>query len=291
MCWKIFKEIPVKNAPPAQSRFLKCQGRNIHFLEWGDPDHDTVIIWHGVTGTCWDHEELAARLSKTYHVICPDSICCGLSDWAHDKKNDPGLTTYAAIARDLIQQLGLPSVRWIGASKGGGLGIVLGDIMTECSISHLILDDVGPGFPEWLRQAAMKNIASPPLFDSFIKFESYLKNTLSRGGLVLDEKRWRHLAETWCRQTDEGKFTYQNDPALANQFSLHGQDFDIWHHYDVITAKTMLIRANKSIVPDHEMEMMRTRGPKCAVHNRDGGHISLLHENDLQDVIISFLKS
>lgn len=242
-------------------------------------------------GTCWDHEELAQRLSKYYHVICPDSICCGLSDWAHDKKNDPGLSAFAAIARDLLRQLSVSSVRWIGASKGGGLGMILADIMTECPISHLILDDVGPGFPDWLRQAAMKNIASPPLFDSFPKFENYLKDVLSRGGLVLDDKRWRRLAENWCRQTDDGQFTYQNDPALANQFSLHGQDFDIWHHYDAVTAKTLLMRARKSIIPDHEVDMMQSQGPKCAVHTRDGGHMNLLHEKSLQDVIINFLKS
>lgn len=235
--------------------------------------------------------ELAARLGRFYHVICPDSICCGLSDWAHDKKKDPGLATYAAIARDLLRQLGLTSVRWIGASKGGGLGIMLGDIMTECPITHLVLDDVGPGFPEWLRQAAMKNIANPPTFNSFTKFEAYLKDTLSRGGLMLDDKRWRTLAESWCRQTDDGKFTYQNDPALANQFSLHGQDFDLWHHYDKISAPTLLIQGKKSIVADHEVAMMRARGPKCAVHNRSGGHVNLLHEKDLQDVIIDFLKS
>lgn len=224
-------------------------------------------------------------------MICPDSICCGLSDWAHDKKNDPGLTAYAAIARDLLRQLGLTSVRWIGSSKGGGLGIVLGAVMTECPISHLVLNDVGPGFPEWLRQATMKNIARPAHFDSFLKFESRLKDALSRGGLVLDDKRWHHLAKTWCRQTDSGQFTYQNDPALANQFSLHRQDFDIWHHYNAIRARTLLVRARKSIVSDQEVDMMRTRGPKCLVHNRDGGHISLLHEKDLQDVIAGFLES
>jgi len=224
-------------------------------------------------------------------VICPDSIGCGLSDWAHDKKKDPGLTAYAAMARDLLRQLNITSVRWIGASKGGGLGIVLGAIMTECIITHLILDDVGPGFPEWLRQAAMKNIASPPHFDSFPQFETYLKESLSRGGLVLEEKKWQHLAEIWCRQTDKGQFTFQNDPALANQFSLHGQDFDLWPHYAKITAKTLLIQGQKSIVPSHEVDRMRLEGPKCTVHKRDGGHICLFDQKDIQKVIIDFLKS
>ncbi len=234
---------------------------------------------------------MAARLAVTYHVICPDSIGCGLSDWTHDKKNDPSLTAYAAIARALLGQLGLKTVRWIGASKGGGLGITLGAIMTECPISHLILDDVGPGFPDWLRQAAMKNIASPPHFVSFSKFETYLKDTLSKGGLVLDNIRWRRLAENWSRQTDEGEFTFQNDPALANQFSLHGEDFDTWHLYQKISAATLLIRGKKSIVLDHEVDRMQTKGPKCSVYHRGGGHVNLLHETAIQDEIIRFLKS
>lgn len=274
----------------AQSRFLTCLGRNIHFLEWGDPQKNTVIIWHGVTGTCQDHVELARRLAQDYHVICPDSICCGLSDWAHDKKNDSSLTMYAAIARDLIRQLGLATVRWVGASKGGGLGIILAHIMTECPISHLILNDVGPGFPDWLRQAAMRNIGNPPHFKNFPEFETHLKDMLSKGGLVLSDKKWQHLARTWYRRTDDGHFTFQNDPALATQFSLHPEDFDLWHHYDSITAKTLLIKAKKSIVADFEVEKMRSQGPKCDVHHRDGGHVCLMHEKKEQDVIIQFLK-
>jgi len=275
----------------AQSRFLTCLGRNIHFLEWGNPDHETVVIWHGVTGTCRDHEELAARLAREYHVICPDSVCCGLSDWAHDKTYDPGLTAYAAIARDLLRQLDVTSVRWIGASKGGGLGIILAHIMTECPVSHLLLNDVGPGFPDWLRQAAMKNIANPPHFRGFPEFEAHLRDTLSKGGLRLSDKKWRHLARSWCRRTDDGHFTFQNDPALAMQFSLHPQDFDLWRHYDRIRAKTLLIRARKSIVPDYEVEKMQARGPKCAVHQRDGGHVCLMDEKKQQEVILRFLKS
>ena len=277
--------------PKARSRFLTCQDRNIHFLEWGNEDRETVIIWHGVTGTAQDHGELATRLAENYHVICPDSIGCGLSDWTHDKKQDPGLTFYAQIARDLLAQLGPKSIRWIGASKGGGLGIILAHIMTECPITHLVLNDVGPGFPDWLRQAAMINISEPHHFKTFPDFKAHLRDMFAKGGLMLEDKEWDHLARNWSRRTDEGHFTFQNDPALANQFSLHAGDFNLWDHYEKITAPTLLIRgAGKSIVSDFETEKMQITGPKCALYNRPGGHVSLMQDRAEQDVIIEFLQ-
>lgn len=273
------------------SRFLTCADRTIHFLEAGDPERDTVVIWHGVTGSCRDHVDLVRNLATDYHVICPDSIGCGLSDWVRDPDTDPGLTAYAAHARALLDQLGITSVRWIGASKGGGLGLILADIMDECPISHLVLNDVGPGFPERLRQAAAKNILHPPQFKTFPAFADHLRALLSKGGLRLDEDHWQALTRHWCRRTDTGQFTFQNDPALAHQFTQQRQDFDLWSHYDRITAKTLLIRAEQSLIPEEDLIEMRARGPRCQVQSRPGGHISLMTDPAEQTVIRAFLKS
>ena len=272
------------------SKFLKCAGRNIHFMEGGNPENSCVIIWHGVTGTCRDHVELATRLATRYHVICPDSIGCGLSDWVVDKNKDPGLAFYSDIARDLLHQLGIRECRWIGASKGGGLGIILANIMTECSITQLVINDIGPGLPEWMRAAAMKNISSPPRFDSYQMFEKNLRTTLSRGKLTLTDEKWQHLALTWSRRMDDGGVTFHNDPALAFQFSHHPEDFDLWHYYDNIKIPTLLIRGEYSMVNDTEALAMQSRGPKCIIHQRPGGHISLMNEPNEQDIILDFIN-
>ncbi|MBL4802994.1 MAG: alpha/beta hydrolase [Emcibacter sp.] len=272
-----------------KSRFLKCAGRNLHFLEGGDPAKDCVVIWHGVTGTCRDHEELAVRLSARYHVICPDSIGCGLSDWVGDKTIESGLGFYSQMAQDLLRQLGIRKCRWIGASKGGGLGIILAEIMSECQITHLVLNDIGPGFPDWMRAAALKNISNPPRFDSYPLFEEFLRDSLSRGKLELPDHKWQHLAQTWSRRREDGGVTFHNDPALAFQFSHHPEDFDLWHSYDRIKSSTFLIRGQYSLVNDEEALAMQSRGPKCIIHNRPGGHISLMNEPEEQNIIINFI--
>ncbi|MFC7050013.1 alpha/beta fold hydrolase [Emcibacter nanhaiensis] len=273
-----------------ESRFLTCQERNIHFMEWGDSSRDTVVIWHGVTGTCEDHRELAARLSDTYHVICPDSLCCGLSDWAKEDR-DTSLGFYADVAEDLFRQLGKSSLRWIGSSKGGGLGIVLAARDNGLEISHLVLNDVGVGLDENFRKALAKGLSSPPVFDRFQEFAGKVRNFLSKMGLELTEQKWHDLIRSYARRTDDGRFTYHYDPRLAVQFAEHPEDFDLWNYYDQVAAKTILIRGAHSIVPDEEARMMAERGPKCSLLDRTGGHVSLMDKLVEQDVILEFLKN
>ena len=62
-----------------ESRYLICEGREIHFLEWGSQHKDVVIAWHGLARTGRDMDELARHLSGHYRVICPDTIGSGLS--------------------------------------------------------------------------------------------------------------------------------------------------------------------------------------------------------------------
>jgi len=278
-----------------KSRFLTCDGKRIHFLDWegpGDsPDKRCVIIWHGVTGRCSDHYNLATRLAGlNYRVIAPDAPGCGLSDWAKTPERDHSLASYAEIARALMTELNFESVDWIGSSKGGALGIVLAGTHSPARINRLILNDVGIGLPERFRASLRKMLGTPPLFDSFEGFEGFVRGFLEKGGLTLTEAEWRNLAQSWSRRTDDGRFTFHHDPALAEQIVHSPEDFDLWPQYDKVTAKTLLMRAAHSVVPDEEARAMATRGPRARVINRPGGHITLVNETDQQDLILDFLN-
>ena len=45
------------------SRYLVCEGREIHYTEWGSEHTETVTAWHGLARTGSDMDELAAHLS------------------------------------------------------------------------------------------------------------------------------------------------------------------------------------------------------------------------------------
>ena len=49
---------------PATSNYLRCEEREIHFMDWGAADAaEVVIAWHGLARTGRDMDDLAACLA------------------------------------------------------------------------------------------------------------------------------------------------------------------------------------------------------------------------------------
>ena len=96
------------------SHYLRCEGRELHYTEWGAGHAETVIAWHGLARTCRDMDEVAAHLSTRFRVICPDTIGRGLSEWSPDPAREYCLDFYVRLAQSLLNQLGLERVQWLG---------------------------------------------------------------------------------------------------------------------------------------------------------------------------------
>ena len=107
-----------------RSQYITCAGREIHYTEWGPQHGPAVIAWHGLARTGRDMDELAARMSGRFRVICPDTIGRGLSQWSPDPGNEYQLSFYARLAAELLDQLQVEHAHWVGTSMGGALGTV-----------------------------------------------------------------------------------------------------------------------------------------------------------------------
>ncbi len=77
-----------------RSRYLNCLGREIHITEWGDAAAPTVIAWHGLARTGRDFDDFATALCSRWHVVCPDTLGRGLSQWAVDPAREYCLAFY-----------------------------------------------------------------------------------------------------------------------------------------------------------------------------------------------------
>jgi pimeloyl-ACP methyl ester carboxylesterase len=247
-----------------RSRYMSCAGRQIHFTEWGDPSAEAVIAWHGLARTGRDMDELARDLSHRYRVICPDTLGRGLSQWSPDPSNEYQLSFYARLAADLLDQLGLARVHWVGTSMGGAIGTACAGGMEprmRGRILSLVLNDNAPR----LAPAAIGRIQAyagqPPAFDTVTELEAFFREVYKPYGWLSDEQ-WRRMAETSVRRLPDGRVTPHYDPAMVRQFIDHPHDYDLWDSYDAIDIPVLCLRGAESdlVLPDAIAEMM-TRGP------------------------------
>lgn len=174
------------------SRYLRCEGREIHFMEWGAEHAETVIAWHGLARTGRDMDELAAHLSSRYRVICPDTIGRGLSEWSPLPEQEYSLDFYARLAVSLVDQLGLQRFHWVGTSMGGAIGMVCAAGPLKGRVTRLVLNDNGPELAPPALQRIRDYAGNPPAFDRVSELEAYFREIYASFG-VLTDAQWRRL--------------------------------------------------------------------------------------------------
>jgi pimeloyl-ACP methyl ester carboxylesterase len=273
------------------SRYLECEGREIHFTEWGAGHAATVVAWHGLARTGRDMDDIAAHLSSRYRVICPDTIGRGLSQWSPAPEKEYCLDFYARIALSLLGQLEIRDLHWLGTSMGGALGIRLAAGPLKGRIRRLVLNDIGPQ----LGAAAVERIRSyagnPPQFDRVGELEQYFRTVYKPYGW-LSEEQWRRLTETSMRRTAEGKVAPHYDPKMVLQFTQHPLDYDQWDAWDAIEAPTLCLRgATSDLLLPEVAEAMRTRGPRAQLVTIQGcGHAPALNVPEQFALVERFLQ-
>ncbi|MEW5862033.1 MAG: alpha/beta hydrolase [Pseudomonadota bacterium] len=274
----------------AVSNYVVCEGRELHYLEWGARHAEAVIAWHGLARTGRDMDEIAAHLARRYRVICPDTIGRGLSQWSPEPEKEYCLAFYGRLAVSLMQQLGIESAHWIGTSMGGAIGIHLAAGPLRGRIRRLVLNDIGPK----LGAAAVARIrayaGNPPQFDRVSELEQYFR-TVYRPFGWLSDAQWRRLTETSARRTPEGKVTPHYDPKMVLQFTHHPHDYDQWEAWDAIDVPTLCLRGEASdlLLPE-VAEEMRKRGPKAVVVTIAGcGHAPALNVPEQLALVERFL--
>lgn len=279
-----------------KSRYLLCEGREIHFTEWGPPHGDVVLAAHGLARTGRDMDELAAHLASPslpspYRVLCPDMIGRGLSQWSPQPEREYCLESYGRIALALLEQLGVERLHWIGTSMGGAIGLRLAAGALKHRLRSLVLNDIGPKIADAAVERIRSYAGKPPQFDRLSELEQYFRTIYKPYGWLSDEQ-WRRLAETSARRLPDGHITTHYDPNMVLQFVHHPRDYEQWDAYDMVRAPTLCLRGESSdlLLPDVAEEMKR-RGPRATVVTIAGcGHAPALNVPDQLSLVERFLS-
>ncbi|KQU75006.1 MULTISPECIES: alpha/beta fold hydrolase [unclassified Rhizobacter] len=274
------------------SHYLACEGRELHYTEWGAGRAETVIAWHGLARTCRDMDEVAAHLSPRFRVICPDTLGRGLSEWSRDPEREYCLAFYVQQAVALVDQLGLHEFHWLGTSMGGAIGTLAAAGPLRGRIRKLVLNDNGPELAEAAIARIRGYAGRPAAFETVSELEQYFRKIYQPYGWLSDGQ-WRRLTETSTRRLPDGRVTPHYDPAMVMQFTHHDDDYGLWDAWDTLSLPVLCLRGESSdlLLPE-VAEQMRQRGPRAQVVTVPGcGHAPALNVPEQLTVVERFLMA
>lgn len=260
------------------SNYLSCEGRELHYTEWGAGHAETLIAWHGLARTCRDMDDIAAHLAQRYRVICPDTIGRGLSQWSPAPEREYCLDFYVRLATALVTQLGLERLHWLGTSMGGAIGTLAAATTLRGRIRRLVLNDNGPQLAEAAIERIRSYAGNPAAFATVSQLEAYFRSVYKPYGRMSDAQ-WRRLAETSTRRLPDGRVTPHYDPAMVMQFTHHDDDYALWDAWDSLDIPVLCLRGEDSdLLLRETAEQMRNRGPRAVVVEIAGcGHAPALN--------------
>jgi len=272
------------------SHYLRCEGREIHYTEWGAEHDETVIAWHGLARTCRDMDDIAEHLAQRYRVICPDTIGRGLSQWSPDPANEYCLDFYAKLALSLANQLGLDRFHWLGTSMGGAIGTVAAAGPLRGRIRRLVINDNGPQLADAAIERIRSYAGSPAAFSTVGELETYFRTIYKPYGWLSDAQ-WRRLTETSTRRLPDGRVTPHYDPAMVMQFTHHDNDYLRWDEWDSLDIPALCLRGESSdLLLRETADAMRRRGPCAVVVEVAGcGHAPALNTPEQYALVERFL--
>ncbi len=276
------------------SRYYRALGphgfHRVHYTEWGDPNNPKVLICvHGMTRTARDFDFLAAALEQEYRVICPDVVGRGKSDWLDDK-TDYTYPLYVNDLATLMARLDAERIDWVGTSMGGLIGMFLASY-AGTPIHKLLINDVGPLLPAAGLKRIAKYVGQVVAFETFEAMDQALRGYSATFGKLTDEQ-WRHMLVHSSRQLDDGRYTADYDPGIAEVFTtMELKDIDLWPIWDAVRCPTLVLRGVHSDVLNHaDAIAMTERGPKAQLIEFPGmGHAPALMADDQIAIVRDWL--
>lgn len=245
----------------------------MHVMEWGDPALPPLVLWHGLARTGRDFDELAAALSDSFFVLCPDTIGRGLSSWSKTPEAHYNPAYYARLAIALLDGYGIDSTAWLGTSMGGLIGIHIAAGENAKRLNAFIINDIGPEIPPEAIERIVTYASVLPEFQGVAEAETWLRTVYAPFGAA-DDDFWRRMAETSVRRRDDGLFTLHYDPRIVDMMTVNRAQLDSWSQYERCAVPVHVLQgAQSDILTGDILERMRATGPRPGVTVfPDAGH-------------------
>lgn len=200
---------------------VDARGLAIHYLEWGDPAGEPIILVHGFLDQAHSWKifvaELIAQTRRPLWIIAPDCRGHGDSGWV----GAGGYYHFPDYVFDLdcvIRNLGITRFCLVGHSMGGTISFLYAGTFPERLAKLVLIEGVGP--------LGMEFADAPPRMAGWIgelhnrgrnHFREYTSREAGANQLQQTNPRLRKefaidLARAGMRQNDKGKWIWKFDP-------------------------------------------------------------------------------
>lgn len=177
------------------SHFVNVENVRLHYQEFGDRTHPTLLLIHGFTASLFVWHKVAPMLAGFgFHVVAVDLVGFGYSD--KPRWFDYSIPSQAHVVARFMNTLGIGRAVLIGSSYGGAVAMNIAldqpEYVEKLVLIDAVINDEVLDHPI-LRLAAIPGIGeviTPFLVDSRMMMRRRMRGTLSRSNhdLITDER-------------------------------------------------------------------------------------------------------
>jgi pimeloyl-ACP methyl ester carboxylesterase len=179
--WEDFAEVIHH---PDHSHFVEVDGLRVHYQEFGDANHPTLLLIHGYTASTYVWQTTAPMFAaRGFHVVAVDLIGFGFS--SKPSWFDYSIVSQARVIERFMNRLGIGRATLVGSSYGGAVAATVALDYPEFVEKLVLVDSVINDEPKnhpILRLARIRGIGeiiSPFLVDSKTFMKKRMHGTLA----------------------------------------------------------------------------------------------------------------
>ena len=221
-----------------RSKFVSANNLNLHYLEWGSYNTQTIVLLHGIGDNAhiWDH--FICALEGEVRVIALDQRGHGRSEWAMPAAYTCG--DYVSDLEGVITALRLNNFVLMGHSMGALHATRYASVHSDM-VAGLIHADIEPRPPEWNKQYLTNLYNNLPTCYSSV--EEYVRQ-MQKDSPYADQALLFEFASTALNRRDDGTYACQYDREVLSGFDR----YDILPYLGDITCSTLILRGVESRV-------------------------------------------
>jgi pimeloyl-ACP methyl ester carboxylesterase len=250
--------------------FFIVNGLRLHYLEWGNPKQETVLLLHDFANCAATWIPIAGSLARHCHVLALDQRGHGDSQWAD--QDSYRISDLVSDVAGFLDALGIRETTLVGHSMGGAVAQYF-TAEYPGRVDRLVIVDNGPGLGEAvLNRKRNRNIKVIKTFTSLNDVADYLAvlDPLAAKELLIRE------AEYLTKRNDSGEFTWKCHSMTSKNTSF-SSDADLserWEILGMINCPTLILRGAESghLVREVAEEMVKTISNAELVEVEQAGH-------------------